>query len=74
MQYLGASTRGDEADVPVLAQGLLHDARGHCDATLLGRVLTLATMPVALEVHVDPEVRRLVELELLHLEVPVPCG
>jgi len=35
---------------------------------LLGRVLALAAVPVAFEVEVDPEVRGLVELELLYVE------
>src|SRR5439155_5653922 len=72
LEDLGARAAGDESDIAMLIQRFAHDRCRDRDRALFGRVLTLAAMPVTLEVEVDPEVGGLVELELLHVEGAMP--
>src|SRR5205814_402378 len=72
LEDLGPRAARDESDVAVLVERLAHDRRGHGDRAFLGGVLTLAAMPMTLEVEVDPEVSGLVELELLDVQRAVP--
>src|SRR6266542_1401435 len=71
VQDLRPHAARDEPAVAVLVQGLGHDRGGHRDGALLGGRLTLPAVPVPLEVEIDPEVGRLVELELLDLQHPM---